>query len=367
MGRRPLPYIGLPEMRRQLLPALSCVFLLACSGGPADGDSQSPRPASQIADSASILFEQSKLDLGDQQSGVTLDVVYPFRVENGEVRINTLEKSCGCLQPALYINGVFQTLPAFLPAGTTGEIRAKFATAGFQGLKRTNITVHGVGGGLPHVLHMQAQLERQFVLLPERLQPGAFLAKAEARHTVRVTAKEPFRLTSVIAAGVGIRIDGVPSDEAALEQFFEVVLLPDQEEGVHTHFVKIQTSINRPIILPVRYEKTGVVWLQPSSRLLLGAVRPGVAIEAAIDVGVREGRLEKPEVQVIGLEECTIDCVTLVNGSRYRVLLRRLLPADSPTGPLTGQLEFRLFHHIDGERREILRTLPVVGMVVSSK
>jgi len=354
-------------MRRQLLLALSFIFLLACSDEPASDSSHLSPGASPQQGDAALVFSETKLNLGKHQSGVILDVAFSFDVQGGEVRINSLEKSCGCLQPQLYANGIFQSLPATLPAGSTGEVRAKFATAGFSGEKRASITLRGVGFDFPKVLHMQAQLKQLFQLQPEKLLLGAFDANQEERHEVRVVGQQPFRLTETRAAGVGIRVEGVPSQELALEQSFVVILEPDQEEGVHTHFVEIQTSLNRSVICPVRYEKTGLLWFQPSSRLMLGALHAGVPIEAAVDVGVREGWLEKPEVHLLGLEEGTIDCVTLVDGSRYRVLLRHPLPVGFPSGPLKGQLEFRLNHQIDDERQEMRRSLPVVGMVVSSK
>lgn len=310
-----------------------------------------------------LHFETELVDFGRLDAGPSLPVVFPFHNGPEEILIRALETSCGCVEPSLVIEDQPQPLPARIPAGARGEIRAIYRTEGYSGRKLTGLTIFGEGAGLPRQLRVDSILDSWLVLDPPKLDFGAVEGLKEQALSLRVDGRGDFRLTEVLGGSPGLRVEGLPSAQGARTQEFRVVLLPNQEEGRHAAFLNLGSDAGFTVRVPVSYEVQGRLWTVPGSKILLGEIPAGVAASTAIEVGAREGRLEAPEVEILGLDGVRTAIRSLPGESRYRVDLT--LPEQLPVGAFSCRIRLRLRHHLPGGVEEPVRELRLFGVVVA--
>ncbi len=323
------------------------------------GPSACARPPQQPG----LHFATKLVDFGRLDAGPNLPVVFPFHNGPEELLIRAIETSCGCVEPSLILDEQPQTLPARVPAGARGEIRAVYRTEGYSGRKLTGLTVFGEGAGLPIQLRVDSILDSWLVLDPPKLDFGAVEGQREQAVSLRVDGRGDFRLTEVLGGSPDLRVEGLPSAQSARSQEFRVVLLPNAEEGRHAAFLNLGSDAGFTVRVPVSYEVQGRLWTVPGSKILLGEIPAGVAASTAIEVGVREGRLEAPEVEILGLEGVRTAIRSLPGESRYRVDLT--LPEQMPAGAFSCRIRLRLRHHLPGGVEEPVRELRLFGVVVA--
>lgn len=315
------------------------------------------------AEPAGLRFERDTLDFGRLDAGPSLPVAFPFTNGPVELLIREMETSCGCIQPSLIVEGAELALPARIPPGARGEVRALYRTEGYSGRKLTGLTLHGEGPGLPRQLFVDSFLESWLTLDPPAAVFGVVDGTAETRLRLRVGGRGEFRLTELLGGSPDLRVEGLPSAAAARFQDFSVVLLADREEGRHAAFLNLGTDAGFTLRVPVSYEIQGPLWTVPGRRILLGEIPAGVAASTAIEVGARIGRLEPPEVEILGLEGAQAAVRSLPGESRYRVDLT--LPDHLPSGAFSGRIRLRLRRHLADGVKESVRELDLFGVVAA--
>jgi hypothetical protein len=343
----------MPQGQRQihkLVPGVGLVALLvlACARPP-----QEP----------GLHFEDELVDFGRLDAGPSLPLAFTFVNGPVELIIRELETSCGCVEPSLVVEGAVQALPARIPAGARGEVRALYRTEGYSGRKLTGLTLFGDGPGLPRQLRVDSILDSWLTLTPSILDFGAVDGLTERAAALSVSGRGDFRLTAVLGGSPDLRVEGLPSASSARSQEFRVVLLPTAEEGRHAAFLNLGSDAGFSLRVPVVYEVQGVLWTVPGSKLMLGEIPAGRAASAAIEVGAREGRLEPPEVEILGLEGARATVRSLPGESRYRVDLT--IPEHLPAGAFSARIRLSLRHHLQDGVEETVREVRLFGVVAS--
>lgn len=336
------------QRRRQAATACcGALLLLACS---------------RAEDEPGLHFASDLVDLGRLDAGPSLPLVFHFSNGPVELLIRAIETSCGCVEPSLVVAGEVQTLPATIPAGARGEVRAIYRTEGYSGRKLTGLTLFGDGPGLPRQLRVDSILDSWLTLDPSKADFGAVDGLRENALRLRVRGRADFRLTEVLGGSPDLRVEGLPSVASARTQDFSLVLLPNQEEGRHAAFLNLGSDSGFTVRVPVSYEIQGPVWTIPGNKILLGEIPSGVAASTAIEVGVRDGRLDPPEVEILGLEGAQAAVRSLPGESRYRIDLT--LPDQLPAGAFSGRILLRLRRHLAAGSEETVRELRLFGVVV---
>ena len=308
-----------------------------------------------------LHFAADLVDVGRMFAGPSVPLEFPFVNGPEPVAIDAIETSCGCLDPQIWLGEQALALPGVVPAGARGALRTEYHTEGFSGRKQSGVTLRGPGPGLPIVLRVDSILDTWLEAEPAVVQFGQVDGRSEQVQRVVIRGREPFRLTAPLAGAPGLRVRGAPSETVALEQVIEVVLEPSEEEGRHAAFLNLGADNGWSVRLPVAWETAGRLYVVPNRLLPLGRVRAGVAASAAIEVGVREGALEPPEVTITELEGVTFVVRTLQESSRYRIDLT--MPGDLPVGAFSGRVQILLRHRLGELVEEIRREVRFLGVV----
>jgi len=343
------PYIEAVKgsgQRRTRVAWLTAAMLAACSDAPSE---------------PGLHFETDLADVGRMYSGPSVALEFPFVNGPVPVEIGEMVTSCGCLDPQIWIGDRLLRVPGVVPAGAHGVLRTEYRTEGFSGRKQSGVTLRGAGPGLPIVLRVDSILDTWIQADPKILRFGVVDGLSEQSQRVIVRGPEPFRLSAPLADSPGVIVRGAPSAGLALEHEIEIALEASEEEGPHAAFVNLSSDNGWSVRLPVSWEIAGPLYVIPHKLLMLGRVNPGVAVSAAIEVGVREGTLELPEVVVDGLEGVQTSVRALEALSRYRIDLS--LPDDLPPGKFSGWVRILLRHRLNGEVKEIKREVHLLGVV----
>lgn len=335
-----------PRQRRARAAGLAALLLAACGEAPAE---------------PGLHFATDLVDVGRMFAGPSVPLEFVFVNGPEPVAIEAIETSCGCLDPQIWLGEQVLALPGVVPAGARGALRTEYHTEGFSGRKQSGVTLRGPGPGLPIVLRVDSILDTWLEADPAVVQFGEVDGRSEQVRRVVIRGREPFRLTAPLAGAPGITVRGAPSEAAALEQVIEVVLEPSEEEGRHAAFLNLGADNGWSVRLPVAWETAGRLYLIPHRMLPLGRVRAGVAASAAIEVGVREGTLDPPEVAITELEGVTFVVRTLQESSRYRIDLT--MPDDLPVGAFSGRVQILLRHRLGDQVEETRREVRFLGVV----
>lgn len=308
-----------------------------------------------------LRFERERVDVGRMFAGPEVPLAFPFVNGPSAIRLDQVDTSCGCVEPQLFLDGVLTPLPAEIPPGATGEIRAVYRTAGYSGRKLTGLVLRGLGARLPQQLEVDSILDLWLELDPPQIDFGAVPGDVEAATEVRVRGREPFRLTALLAGSPLVRVEGLPSAAPAREHRLRIVWLPNAEEGRQAAFLNLGTDLGWSARLGVAAEVQGRLWVRPGRLLMLGEVPAGVAASAGLEVGVREGSLEPPEVEIEGMAGVRTTVRSLEGDRRYQIDLT--LPDDLPVGAFSAQILLRLRHRTQGTVEPVERTLRLLGVV----
>lgn len=310
---------------------------------------------------AGISFQEPLVDLGELWAGEIRVLEFPFTVHGESVRVDSALPDCGCLAPQILVDGNPLQLPATLAAGEEGLLRVEYHTAGFQGRKFTGVDLAGAGTGLPIKLEIRSWLRPWFEVSPRALDFGSVTGEEEVVGSITVRGQEPFRITEILAASPPVEVLGVPSTEAKTEHVLKLRLPATKEEG--NHFGVFNFGTDREgftFNLPMRYIVAGKLWTLPAQKLLLGTLKAGGEHFSTIEVGVREGRLEPPQVVLEDIPGGAVRVETVVEGSRYRVQLG-LSPNQEHVGG-TAVLSLP-YTNAAGHREIVERRIQVFGVV----
>lgn len=345
-------------MNRQSLPArlFHLLAILCLSWTTSCSDDSAPE---------GLSFEQPVIDLGELWAGEVVPLEFPFRVSGTEVRIDTALPDCGCLQPRLTVNGALVPLGTVLAPGTKGILAVDYHTAGFQGRKFTGVDLAGSGLGLPLKLEVQSWLRPWFEVTPRFADFGQVQGDTEQLVQMTVVGQEPFKITALLGAAPPIHVRGLPSLESKKQHTFQVVLPPTTAEGQHFGVLNLGTDQEGfAFTVPVSYRVAGLLWTIPDEKILLGELSQRVEFFTQVEVGVRAGRLELPQVVTKGLPDAVVRIETVVEGSRYRVQLGLTPGAEH----ISGELILSLPYTDQAGTSEVLeRHMRVFGVVKKTK
>ncbi len=331
------------------LALLAFGTLAAC--GPADPGS-----------GRGLVFMQPRQQLGKLISGEVRELSFDYQVDGSGVVPTGFQTSCGCLNVRYLQDGEEMPLHQELEAGSKGQLRVEWRTAGYLGEKLSTVQLLGSGPGFPQVVKFTGTLDPWFELEAPIAELGVVDGTKEIRHQVTVRGPEPFRLLDILAGAPPLMVEGLLSDEAATEHSFELVLPAAKgEEGEHKGFVQIRTDQPYTLTVPFRYEIAGVLWLKPSRRLLLGGIVQGVESTAVMEVGVRRGELPPPTVRWEGVDGVEISVVTLDDLKHYQIKV--VLPSDLALGPVTGRIYLQLVHRDRDQVHSLERVVQLLGVV----
>jgi hypothetical protein len=308
-----------------------------------------------------LRFESDRVDVGRMFAGPSVPISFPFANGPTEVRVDQVDTSCGCVAPELVVAGVVQSLPAVIPPGARGEVRARYRTEGYRDRKLTGLTVLGAGPGLPRVLSVDSILDAWLEIEPAKCDFGVVDGSAEHSAQVRVRGLGDFRITHLLAGSPDLLVEGIPSEAAGREQVLKLVLQPSREEGRHAAFLNLGSDAGYSVRLPVSFEVQGRIWTNPGRLIMVGEVAPGIPTVVGIEVDARVGDLETPRVEVTGMEGVRTEVRPLPEKSRYRIDLT--LPNDLPVGSFSAQVLLHLPHRLDGQFEEVPRELKLLGVV----
>jgi hypothetical protein len=334
------------------LAALFGLILTACGSGDVDS-----------ATSQGLVFSDVHQSLGVLTSGDVREVVFPFTVGDTAVTPHNFETSCGCLNARFLIGDTVHPLGQELAPGTQGELRVEWRTAGFEGRRESIVRVLGVGPGLPANLQFSAELEPWFSIEPgPKVQLGEVDGEVEQVFTIKVSAPEPFQLLDILAGLAPLTLAGLPSAEAATEQTFQIVVPAGvAEEGLHRGFLQLRTDQEYALTVPVEFTVARELWVQPARRLLLGALNAQKPAQGVLEVGARQGQLQKPEATILGIPGASVVVVTLDDLKRYQ--LRVNLPRGLASGPVKGTIHLQLQHLLQGQEHTVERVIQILGVV----
>jgi len=301
------------------------------------------------------------VDLGELWAGEVVALEFPFRVTGSEVRIDSALPDCGCLRPRLVVDGNEVPLGSVLAPGTRGILAVDYHTAGFQGRKFTGVDLTGSGIGLPAKLEVQSWLRPWFELTPRVADFGQVQGDQEQVVQITVVGQEPFQITQLLGAAPPLQVRGLPSTGSRRQHTFQVVLPPTTSEGQHYGVLNLGTDQEGyAFTVPVSYQVAGLLWTDPDEKILLGELSQGVEFFTQVQVGVRAGRLEVPQVVTKGLPDAVVRVETVAAGSRYRVQLG-LTPGVEHIG---GELILSLpYTDATGKSEVLERRLKVYGAV----
>lgn len=324
-------------------------MLAACSDGTASSG-------------GGLIFDQPRQQLGQLISGEVRELSFDYQVGSADVVPTGFHTTCGCINVHFWQDGEKLPLNQPLPAGSQGQLKVEWKTAGFLGEKKSTVQILGTGPGLPQALHFTGTLEPWFLLEQPVADLGVADGNSEIRHQVTVRGPEPFRLLDVLAGAPPLEIAGLPSAEAATEHQFELVLPAGKgEEGEHKGFVQLRTDQPYTLTVPLKYQIAGDLWLKPSRRLLLGGLSQGVSHTSVMEVGVRVGELQEPKVRWQGADGVEISVVTLEELKRYQIKV--VLPSDLALGPVTGKIYLQLLHRNRDQVQSLERVVQLLGVI----
>lgn len=328
-------------------------MLLAACGNEVSVDGDAP----------GLLFDQIRQDLGTLVSGEDRELRFGFEVVDAAVRVHQVESSCGCVDVRLIdANGQPMGWGQSIAPGTRGELVAVWKTAGYVGTRESTLRLLGEGPGLPITLRFTGELEPWIRPQPD---PVSFTGprEEEERLEVRLAADEPFRLLDVLVGIPGLRVEGLPSAEAAREQSLTIIREADSfEEGRTASFLQFRTDVaGRTAAVPVEIIQQSAVWARPASRWLLGAVAPGTTASDAWEIGCQEGVLEVLGAEISEAPGVEAIVETLDAGARCRI--RLALPPDLASEALRGTIRVRLAHRVDGRESLVDKEIQFFGVV----
>jgi hypothetical protein len=327
----------------------SLLLLLAAACAP-----EPPRPPG-------LWFEETVQDLGRMTSGEDATLRFPFEVVGEEVVLSALEPGCGCLGPRLELAGERVPLGTPLPPGSRGAVVVEYRTAGFQGRKDTLLSLRGRGPGLPLELEVRSELAPWFEVEPDRWTPPPLEGTGPWEVELRVTGPEPFRLVGAAGPPPEVRVEGVPSAAASQEHTVRLLLPAEEAGGAHAWFLSLEADNGLSTVVPFQYAVEQEVWTRPDRVVRLGTVPRGTEVQATVDLGASHGELEVLESRVEGLAGARVEVLNLTPSRSYRVRIQ--VPAGSSRGVLSGRLELRLRHLVDGEARILDRRISLAGVV----
>jgi len=333
---------------RQYLAAL-----LLCAAGCGDPESGS----------FGLLVEQPRLDLGEVLEGTDQLVEFGFEVGGAEVIVYDIESSCGCLNARLLsADGQELALGQALPLHSRGSVRATWKTAGYSGARESTLKLLGTGPGMPMTLRFTGDLASWYQVEPRPVTFEAASRDQGGRVRVTVRADQPFRLLDRLALTQPLVVEGIPSEQAAREQHFEIVLPADSaEEGEHRGFVQIRTDQELPVVVPVIFTVASEIVIQPVGRFLAGGIHLGQADSSVLEVRSRVGTLADVTARWEGPPGVQIHVVTLEEQRRYQLQL--VFAEDLALGPLRGTIHISMAHRSDGRQQRVDRAVPFVGVV----
>lgn len=196
--------------------------------------------SAELMYASGLVWEQTRIERDAKVNEESIDVVFPFVVEDRPVTIKSIRNSCGCTTSRL-------TKDTYTP-GESGEIQVHFSIGTRIGEQHKFISLETDDPENPTV-----QLEL-VVYIPQ-------IVKFEPRFLYWTKGEEPFgpQTTQLkIDADIPIRIKSVTSDQGQLQVSWEKTgeklytitftpIIPEGEEPFFRAIVKVEVDADEPL------------------------------------------------------------------------------------------------------------------------
>lgn len=307
-----------------------------------------------------IVFELSRVELGDLYQYEQRTFEFPFRIEgDAPARITVVDANCGCTDARISADWAKAAgedpaaearylLGDEIPAGARGRLIGTFDAERKWGDKITTITVRGNFDNTPIKLELHAFLRQVFAITPAQVRFGDVLAGGaggERTLDVRLVAKAPFTIEQWRRIPAGVKVEPIgeqtPTGERAeVAQTYRITLGADAPEGMLQSSAIAATSLGHDLEFMVIANVTGPVRYTPGQRLIFGIWDQGEARDRTIDIeSVAAGvQLPAPTVTAEGdlAQYLKLEVETVEAGRFYRV--HATFPAETPAGNHPGVL-----------------------------
>ena len=306
----------------------------------------------QSGDSDSELqFETTDLDLGQLYQQNKYDVVFPFEVVGPDpVVITGIDRSCGCTDASIKVDGEPYDLEQPIPPGAKGEVVGVFSSSRYVNKKESTITVRGNAVNLPKRLQIRTFILPVFEMRPREAMFGdvQFGRSAENQLTrqIHVIAKEPFEIVRWINMPKGVSV--TPTDRVEMtpdgkrqQRWFEVSLLNDAPMGRMYQTAIAETTLGNNLEFVIQANIFGPVKYLPEQRVTFGMVNQGQELMRRVNLqGTHESLvIPEPIVELEGDDVFQPVLETDTPGSKYVVKVK--LRGDAEPGPHTATLKIR--------------------------
>lgn len=310
-----------------------------------------------------IVFEVTRVELGDLYQYERRSFEFPFRVEGADpARITVVDANCGCTDARISADWlkaegddpaaeVRYLLGDEIPAGARGRLIGTFDAERKWGDKLTTITVRGSFDNTPLKLELHTFLRQVFAITPAQVRFGDVLAgPAGGSPTVdvRLVAKAPFQVEQWRKIPPGVRVEPIgeqtPTGERGeVAQTWRITLCPDAPEGMLQSSAIAATSLGHDLEFMVIANVTGPVRCTPAQRLIFGVWDQGEARDRTLDIESVSPGLKLPLPAVVAEGDVAkyllIEVETVEADRFYRV--HATLPADAPVGSHSGVLRLK--------------------------
>lgn len=284
-----------------------------------------------------LEFEKLEVDLGEIRQHDVLPLEFPFRVVGGPCVVEEIQASCGCARGELTVGGKSWPLGEPMPDGAAGAVKIDFKAGLYVGEKHATVTVVLGDEAEPVVLEVRTHILQVFLLEPEMARFGEVPRGGEARLPVQVTGLEPWEVVRWAKLPPGVEVTEVEATDGAAEgaakvRRFEVVLRPGATtRGVYGSAVA-ETSLDKPLAIPVNAQVVGAVRFKPEGNLRYGIVEEGTGADLLLELECLVDSLTLPEPD-LRLDDSEVFSVAAVERrGPERVQIRLRLAPDAPPG-----------------------------------
>ncbi len=303
---------------------------------------------------AKVFFEEETFDFGSVQQGVVVE--RDFRIANhGDVPlvISNVLADCGCT--------VASYNPAPLAPGDSSVIKAKFDTAGFQGLRVKTLRVFTNDSTRPlATLSFKGPVVRDVEVSPSRFYFGTVNKGEEVSASAKISTNRsaPVKILDVESRSEHVSVGLAPgSDDRS--SVLHASLKSTAPLGLFRDRVVVKTSSPKnPVVnIPVIARVEGDLHFVPPD-ISFGLLEGPLDNEARETILLRNTSNKELKIESIRTNSSRISAVVEKRAGRDFVIVVSI--ARGSSGVINGQVTV-LTDHPDDDQREL--NLPVYGVI----
>ncbi len=326
---------------------------------PAQSPAKAGEPAAQQVETGTLIFEQDTIDLGTILQNELKPMQFKFKnTGKGPVTIKKVERSCGCTEAKVRVEGSDKALePAehdqntwcTIPAGASAVVEATFDPKGKVGPHSKTITVVSDDIERPSiVLTLTVEVEATVIVEPSVMNFGTVERGSTKPLKVTVLGRTPdFMATDAtvtlselfeIKKGETREVERGGKKLRATE--FDIIFKANGKTGRASDQLHIRTNDQRePLkVVGLSFNIQGLVVSEPT-QLSLSLAKPGEAMNGEVKIKHRKGQAFKvskietaPVAQGSPMPEFKVEFepVDPANTTEWRIKASTIAPVDRP-------------------------------------